>query len=273
MGAPVLPAGYAAGFHRGLPSDEYHADGAISRSRLWNLIDQTPYYANENPQLDSSGFLVGEATHCLLLEPEALPRRFVVYEGRRDARTKDYKAFLEANPGKPILSTAEVSTVRKLGERINTSELGCWAFSAGEPEVSGFWKDPETGLMLKFRPDWVDFERDLIVDVKTTKSVRTQALKSSFRQYGYHIQDHHYRAGYFALTGRWPRFVFLFIDKGPSVFQFRWIGLSNEDRAFASEQHAEALASWAECARKNTWPSYPDRFETLSPIFHNDFRN
>lgn len=273
MGELEAPAGFSAGFHRKVSADEYHADPAISRSRLWNLIDKTPYYAKANPQIDSSGFLVGDATHCLLLEPESLTRRFIVYEGRRDARTKDYKAFLAAHPNKQVLSPAESFTIRKLGERINSSERGAWVFSSGEPEVSGFWVDAETGLRLKFRPDWMDLERDLIVDVKTTNNLRTSAIKASIRQYGYHIQDHHYRAGYYALTGRWPKFVFLFIDKGPSVFQFRWLALSDEDRAHAAEQHAEALAAWKRCEREGEWPSYPDRFETLSPAFRHDFRD
>lgn len=267
-GAYAQAPDFAPGVYRGLKESEYRRAKGVSQTQLKLVLQETPRYAHINPRKASSGFTIGDGVHCLLLEPEQFNRRFVVYEGRRDKRTTAYKDFLESHKGKTVLSESEAYRIKEMVRRIGVSEKGKYMFAEGEAETSLFWRDPETGLLLKARPDWMDPKRDLILDVKTTTSVKLRAIRYTIRDYWYHFQQLHYSKGYHANFGRWPRWVFLFLDKGPEVFEYRWVTVNPSDVEYAAEQHAEALALWKECLTTGVWPSYPDRIETLEPCFN-----
>ena len=56
----------------------------------------------------------------------------------------------------------------------------------GDCEISYFWHDEKTGVLLKARPDKV--VDDIIIDVKTTVSANPNVFYKKAYDYGYHKQ-------------------------------------------------------------------------------------
>jgi hypothetical protein len=89
---------------------EYRALDAVNYSTLKHIRKSPKHYkhALEHPDT-STNYSMLRAIHALVLEPFAFDEAFVVWEGRRDKRNKDYAAFLELHAGKDVLTPDEFS--------------------------------------------------------------------------------------------------------------------------------------------------------------------
>ena len=56
------------------------------------------------------------------------------------------------------------------------------------------WKDRQTGLMLKAKPDLIPVGTDYLVDLKTAQKADAESFAKEVINYGYHIQTVFYRA-------------------------------------------------------------------------------
>ncbi len=56
------------------------------------------------------------------------------------------------------------------------------------------WKDRQTGLMLKAKPDLIPAGTDYLVDLKTAQKADAESFAKEVINYGYHIQNRFYRA-------------------------------------------------------------------------------
>ncbi len=79
-------------------------------------------------------------------------------------------------------------------------------------EQSYFWKDPESGLMVKARPDILHL--NMIVDLKTIACADSRPYQRAMVDSGYHIQAALVREGIYQLTGKdIPNCINLCIEK------------------------------------------------------------
>lgn len=80
------------------------------------------------------------------------------------------------------------------------------------------WKDRQTGLMLKAKPDLIPVGTDYLVDLKTAQKADAESFAKEVINYGYHIQTVFYRA---AVAACKPE-AFDRGSKAPSTMQF-WV--------------------------------------------------
>lgn len=80
------------------------------------------------------------------------------------------------------------------------------------------WKDRQTGLMLKAKPDLIPAGTDYLVDLKTAQKADAESFAKEVINYGYHIQTVFYRA---AVAACKPD-AFDRGSKAPSTMQF-WV--------------------------------------------------
>lgn len=80
------------------------------------------------------------------------------------------------------------------------------------------WKDRQTGLMLKAKPDLIPVGTDYLVDLKTAQKADAESFAKEVINYGYHIQTVFYRA---AVAACKPD-AFDRGSKAPSTMQF-WV--------------------------------------------------
>lgn len=190
------------GIYETLSSEEYHGHKeSYSRSALMDF-DRSPYYYWAKhlniyrPQKDATrNMALGSAFHTLILEPHLFgelygvePKKVLLKDvGREDYDA--YKYFCEhlQKSNKTILTFDEMETLIAMQESLYANEKAKELLRDGLIEHSYFWRDPESGLMLKSRPDIL--HRKIYVDLKTCSDASPRAYQREMIDFGYHLQS------------------------------------------------------------------------------------
>lgn len=141
-------------------------------------------------------------------------------------RSKDNKKWrdeqLEA--GNIIVSYNDMQLLKRMKEGIEQTSLMpeypdyMEIIEQGTKEQCIEWKDRQTGLMLKAKPDLIPAGTDYLVDLKTAQKADAESFAKEVINYGYHIQTVFYRA---AVAACKPD-AFDRGSKAPSTMQF-WV--------------------------------------------------
>lgn len=141
-------------------------------------------------------------------------------------RSKDNQKWradqLEA--GNIIVSYNDMQLLKRMKEGIEQTSLMpeypdyTEIIEQGTKEQCIEWKDRQTGLMLKAKPDLIPAGTDYLVDLKTAQKADAESFAKEVINYGYHIQTVFYRA---AVAACKPD-AFDRGSKAPSTMQF-WV--------------------------------------------------
>ena len=141
-------------------------------------------------------------------------------------RSKDNQKWrdeqLEA--GNIIVSYNDMQLLKRMKEGIEQTSLMpeypdyMEIIEQGTKEQCIEWKDRQTGLMLKAKPDLIPVGTDYLVDLKTAQMADAESFAKEVINYGYHIQTVFYRA---AVAACKPD-AFDRGSKAPSTMQF-WV--------------------------------------------------
>lgn len=141
-------------------------------------------------------------------------------------RSKDNQKWrdeqLEA--GNIIVSYNDMQLLKRMKEGIEQTSLipeypdYMEIIEQGTKEQCIEWKDRQTGLMLKAKPDLIPVGTDYLVDLKTAQKADAESFAKEVINYGYHIQTVFYRA---AVAACKPD-AFDRGSKAPSTMQF-WV--------------------------------------------------
>jgi exodeoxyribonuclease VIII len=182
------------------------------------MVEKDPHlvdWAKSCPQDEEKikTFEFGDAMHAICLEPERLKSDFVVMPDlnlRTNAGKAERDEFIEANKDKMILTFDENKQLNLMFESVMAHKESRALIEAdGYAESSWFWKDQETGLMCRCRPD--KLINSLLVDVKTTDQLSKFCY--SVDDYRYYVQDPFYCDGLAANGLENPHMEFLVIQK------------------------------------------------------------
>lgn len=141
-------------------------------------------------------------------------------------RSKDNQKWradqLEA--GNIIVSYNDMQLLKRMKEGIEQTSLMpeypdyMEILEQGTKEQCIEWKDRQSGLMLKAKPDLIPAGTDYLVDLKTAQKADAESFAKEVINYGYHIQTVFYRA---AVAACKPD-AFDRGSKAPSTMQF-WV--------------------------------------------------
>lgn len=187
---------------------EYHADFSHFGSTMLGDYDESParchalYVARTlKPDPPTPDMILGSLTHVFTFEPEKLRAEYVIAEGCNSRRGKKWDAITElaeAEAKTPVLPS-QVDKAQAMAAAVRAHPLASTILDRAESiEQPIRWKDPETGLYLKCKPDClvyddVDRSTVLLPDLKTTSSLRK--FPKSIADYRYHRQSRLYRDG------------------------------------------------------------------------------
>lgn len=159
------PQGIAEGVYFHLSNEAYHADPALSHSGMtkvlvswqdyWVHSCHNPYRKDYKPTLAME---FGARSGELLLEPDKFHRRYCTL----DRNKSDDKGIW--------LSSAVMRDLRASIDAITSVPVAREHFENGYGEVSVFWRDKATGIMLRAKIDYlrtfgaIDFKRIATVD-------------------------------------------------------------------------------------------------------------
>ena len=154
------PQGLAEGMYFNLSNEDYHNDPALSHSGMTKVLVSWPdYWVNSplNPLRKkwktTPAMLFGQRSGMLLTQPDLFHASFNTH-GKKAVNAKAL-----------YLSSSEWEDLRESVEGVMSVPVAKEHFQQGYAEVSIFFRDPQTGIMLRARVDYlrtfgcIDFKR------------------------------------------------------------------------------------------------------------------
>jgi hypothetical protein len=260
------------GLYPDIDEDWYHADpvsgGSLSVSGA-KLMLQAPAkydYARRNGSKSSKSMDTGTRVHALVLgkgEEHLAELPFDEYRTDEAKAARDKAIAAGKIPTKP----REMDEAKAIADAVLKNPTTGGLFTDGDAEVSMFWRDPEFGIMLRGRADYMTYFDRLptIVDFKTSADASAEEFAKSVYKYGYHRQDPHYREGWASILGcDWQDidFVFAVAETDPPylVATYR---IKPEHVDLGREQNRIARERFRDCMKADRWPGYSEEIEDL----------
>lgn len=279
------------GIYSNLPLDAYHAhnicDGpSISSSGLRIIFSQSPahFYCQwrGNPKAvqpeDASHFRVGRAVHHLMLGEKFFSKLFAIQPNEwpdddgvlkpwQNNRTVCRKWNLaREREGRAVLTKADVISIRNMVISLEHNPLVQAGALNGLIERSIFWKDKETGIWLKSRPDSIPGDSGDFVDLKTIHSLEWRDMVRTLGERSYHQQGALICEGARkVLKIQQPTFTLVFVEK-KLPYCNRVVTLKTHDIELGHKQNHHALAIFARCLKDEKWPGPGGDREDAVPI-------
>ena len=238
---------------------EYHEDKAIGSTTLKAIAQKSVVHALSQTITQSESMALGSALHTLILDPETFSSEFLVapkVDKRTKAGREEWAKFQEAAQGKTIINEEQLETVNGMARNILSHTEASKFLSGGEAEASYFAECPETGLMLKCRPDFVN--KNSLIDLKTTRDASISGFSKACANFYYHVQAAFYLDVYELATGIKPDdFRFIAVENSAPYAVATYI-FDSRDLDFGRELYKKALRDLKEYIDEK--PETPHKF-------------
>lgn len=259
-----------AGIYKDLPECVYHNNefvprGSLSSTGARELLKEAGpanYRYQQEHRRDSVAFDIGRAVHAKILGVGATvatyPPEHLTPSGNASTKAETL-AWLEEQraAGITVLSTNDHATVTAMTEAV-LAHPGARALleQDGHPETSVFSQDPDTGVWMRARFDYL---ADIPVDIKTTaRSAGAEGFGKSAADYQYPVQEAHYIDTLrFAGELLDHPMHFIVVEKKPP-FSVAVNFLPEEARLIGEELAKQAREIYAACRTTDSWPAHPD---------------
>lgn len=254
-----------------LTMDDYHGQccegPSISSSGLRKLWGASPAHfyldsslnPNREPDEDERPhFTLGRAAHHLLLlgrrgfdeEYVTRPEKWTDW---RTAAAREWKAE-QIKAGRTIITDRELHNIAGMARSLAAHPLVKAGILDGAVERSLIWRDPETGVWCKSRPDAIPSSGLDVADLKTCVSVSTDSLRRSLADFGYHQQGALVGEAFRHVLGReMATFTLVWVEKD-APWCVRVTTLTPEDLLRGQMQNQAALRVFARCVETGEWP-------------------
>jgi exodeoxyribonuclease VIII len=290
--APAFVA--TPGIHM-IDNEVYHGClGVPSKSGLQTINQKSPFHFRFGEREEKRHFALGDGAHAAILEPERFETQF--QRGpldRRGNKWTDTEAQAKA-AGRTLLTDGEYNIALRVRDSAHRNPTVRKIVAGAVVEPSGFFIDPETGILCRVRPDAYNPGIRIIGDVKTTTDASPMAFAKSVAEYGYHVQEAMYSEG-FPLAAQvggmdWEvdGFAFIVVEKTAPYL----VAVYELEPSAVAEGYAlyrQGLEAYARCAKaedsvrtefrareengadmseldhalRNCWPAYGDGVQRL----------
>lgn len=252
------------GIYEDMPNDVYRSKTdwvSISELGLFSrapaLYEYRILKGNKTPP--SKAQREGTIVHEAILEPASFIENHGALPIGCDLRTKlgkDIKARLEAeSPKKQFLPYEDHERY------VACAELAYQRYgdvlALGQPEVSYFWIDDDTGMKCKARADMLFMTEKKILDLKTTQDV--EGFSESVTKWKYHRQAAFYLDGISKVTGqKWTDWEWLAVSH-EEPFLMTIYEAQKEDLDLGRYEYKRMLLELKKCQEKGVYPALPLR--------------
>jgi len=248
---------------RDLTNAQYHALPSLSASGAKKVLRSIAHYLT--PTETTTAMRLGTAIHTAILEPDAFPDVYSVRPDGIDLRTKEGKAWAADNAHLTLLRPEDYATCVGIADALRRNPITRALLAKGVAEMSYQVHDPEYGIDLRIRPDFVTAS-GMMVDLKSTQDARADAFARACVTFGYDVQQAFYQRVHKIETGEDCDFVFVAVEKeapfGVSVYTLDEVFV---DRGVKLLHEAlKRYADWHHAGRPDISP-YPEVVAMLSP--------
>jgi len=274
-----LTVPFEDGFYDGVDEESYHSDPtslSVSGAKLL-LPPSCPAkfrHMRDNPQPPRRVFDFGHLAHRMVLgagneftvlDPavHGLKKDGMVADNPRATSTWKNAENEARRAGRIPVSVEEWRTAEQMADKARQHPQAAELFTNGQPELSLYHHDPETGVRLRGRLDWLR-DDGTIVDYKTTASAEPRDIERLFHKYGYYMQNAWYVDLVAALgLASKPRFLFVAQEKTPP-FEVTVVEYDQDAITVGRERCREAIRLYADLMAADEWPGYATETVTIS---------
>jgi exodeoxyribonuclease VIII len=254
------------GIYPDLEIKKYHLSPGISKTGLCKLNRSAKTYRdfidNSGKSKQTKSLHTGSIFHITMegaFEEECRVGPEVI-----DRRSREWKEFVKAHPGKICVTPEEARQV--LAMRQSMYEYGPAGDNLSKPgrfEVSYYWIDQESKILCKCRPDWISANHLTIVDFKTAADATEEGFLRSAGRLHYHVSAAMTVDGVHATTGVQPeRYIFLAIEPH-SPYLTAAYEATEDDLAEGREFIRRNLSLLKRCEENGVWPGLPGEIRPL----------
>lgn len=262
------------GLFASVPEEIYHGDpDSLSSSGARLLLPpSTPshFWANQTePRTSTKAYDYGHVAHKMVLGEG---NQIVMLDPAIHGLTKEGKqsnspascgkwiatAAKARQEGKIPMAKSEIQKAQRMAGKVYQHPLAAKLLLEGDPEVSAYWHDDETGARLRARFDYLPNRpgRMICVDYKTADDASQAAFEAACGRYGYHIQDAWYRDALRECeVDDDAGFVFIVQEK-KAPYEVNVIQLDPEHVDLGRRQARQAIRTYAKCREEKDWPGY-----------------
>ncbi|KAB7761214.1 PD-(D/E)XK nuclease-like domain-containing protein [Mycolicibacterium mucogenicum] len=262
------------GIYSGVPEAIYHGSRtslSVSGAKLL-LPPSCPAkfrWSMDNPRKPKKEFDFGHIVHGIVLgvgDPVFVmdPQVYgLLKDGSLAASPTQTKAWKDAaaaarDRGEIPVKVDDWVKADEMAAAVREDQVSGPLFEHGLAELSIYAVDPETGILLRGRTDWITWVDTVlnIIDLKTSMTANPAELKRKWWALSYHMQDPWYRR-LLRLLGVADEidFRFVAVDKeAPHLVTVpRYIEAA---RAEGERLNRQAIDLYAECSSTDDWPGY-----------------
>lgn len=241
----------------------------LNAKKYWYKYKSGQYHDEE----EKKSTTLGSALHTLVLEPDEFFKRYSIYPDGIDRRTKEgkslYESFLLLSNGKTILKQKDFDEVQGMANSMKSHPLFETIFlkmPGTKIENSLIWKN-ENDVWLKSRPDF--YNKELVVDLKTTSAKSEEEFFRSIADYGYHRQAAMQLDGLSYLTNNQYQDHILFVVEKSPPYLCAMYQLDEKSIQKGREEYKQAANVYEEYVKNNYWPGYETNIiETSLPEWY-----
>lgn len=240
-------------------------------ARFWAYSDLNPKRFEKETK---AVFAFGRAAHALMLGEPAFEKRFMVAPHEQfnsnpgKAWHTEWKLRVElGDETRDLVRPSQLVVVKDMVAAQRSSPECARAFIEGEPEKSILWKDNETGVWVKSRPDWLPHKpaERFITEYKTAETIQPRKLSFNVFMYGYEMQAAMVLDGIEIVTGVEPLgFAHVVQEKDPPyIAELKMF--TPEQLDYGRLEYRRALRKFADCLATGKWPGWthgPSYYDT-----------
>lgn len=262
------------GIYPDIPEADYHAHPALSASQMKKLLP--PYvpaifkHERDHGQPSKHVFNFGRAAHAELLGigsemvvvKKVARDKTVVDAGDYDTKSAQQHVEEILAEGKTPILRHEIAVIEQMVAAVRADPLASklLAPSDGTAEASMFWADPETGVPLRGRLDFLrrpnDSGRLLLPDYKTAASCDPREFAAASARFGYPISAANYIDGLTALDYA-DEIEFLFVVQMKTApYLVSVVGITPDDLERGRALKRKAVHTFQTCTERDEWPGY-----------------
>lgn len=263
------------GLYADVPIERYHGDlcigPSISASGLKTIFARGPkaYFKDSylNPHRKarkaSRALLFGSACHHYLLGEADFWKRYVVRPEKLNG--KDWNSNrtdciewlkLCKAGGLEVITLPERDAILGMVESLRDHPMIMRGILDGLVEHTMVWRDPETGVWLKSRPDVIPTSDADVSDLKTQADISDDGIERAIGTFAYHQQGALVGDGLKATLGvEMSSFTLVFAEKA-EPYEARVKSLTGADLELGAQQNRIALRHFAHCLKIGRWWGY-----------------
>jgi len=266
------------GAYLNVPMSVYHGqptvEPSISSSGLRTIFLESPaHYWDSSPlnpdrqdKPDSLPMILGRAAHHLLLGEKDFDRYFALRPDKLNGEKwngnrLDCKAWLAEREleGVTVVTTTQIEQIRGMRKSLAAEPMIQGGVLNGYIEVSLFWRDLETGIWLKSRPDSIPTDAPDAFDLKVVADITDTGLTRGLGERGYHQQGAFVREGFREVGGLDLENFGLVYVEADRPHCVRIAPVAPQDLDDGALENRAALRLFKHCLDTGHWPGPQNR--------------